>query len=260
MLYSYGTQVKVEDMGNKTHFGYREVDADAKKNLVNDVFSSVANQYDLMNDLMSLGVHRYWKDYFVNQLALKPHDTILDLACGTGDITQRMHKVTGSTGQFIIADYNAPMLQKGRQHLLDQGILHDAFVVDGHHLPFQADLFDRVVISFGLRNMADQIQVLKKCLHVLKPGGRLAVLEFSQPRPSWFKQVYDWYSFNVIPEIGSWVANDRHSYQYLVESIRMHPDAPKLKAMFMEAGFENSRFEMLTGGVVAIHQGEKPSC
>ena len=259
-MYSYDTQVIVEDMVNKTHFGYREVDADDKKNLVNDVFSSVANQYDLMNDLMSLGIHRYWKDYFVNQLALRPHDTLLDLACGTGDITQRMHQVIGKTGQFMIADYNAPMLLKGHQHLLDHGIIHNAFVVDGHHLPFQANQFDRVVISFGLRNMANQSQVLKQCLHVLKPGGRLAVLEFSEPEPSLFKTVYDWYSFNVIPEIGSWVANDRDSYQYLVESIRMHPNATKLKTMFMDAGFDNSRFEMLTGGIVAIHQGEKTSC
>ena len=245
-------------MTNDSYFGFKTVDSNTKKSLVDDVFSSVSGNYDIMNDVMSFGLHRLWKDYFVNQLNLKHDNTILDLACGTGDITKRMSRKLSQSGNIVIADYNVSMLQQGHKRLLNEGVIHETCVVDGHNLPFKNDLFDHIVISFGLRNMDDHNRVLKSCLDKLKPGGYLSVLEFSHPENDLFAKAYDWYSFNLIPQFGQWVAQSKESYQYLVESIRMHPKAPELQATFDRNGFKQTSYEYLTGGIVAIHRGMKP--
>ena len=244
-------------MTNDSHFGFKTVDRNVKKSLVDDVFSAVSDNYDVMNDVMSFGLHRLWKDYFVNQLNLKHSDKILDLAAGTGDITKRMHTKLSKAGQLIIADYNLPMLKQGHDRLLNEGILHQTCVVDGHHLPFKDNEYHHIVISFGLRNMADHETVLNSCLRTLKPGGCLSVLEFSHTEHETFSKIYDWYSFNLIPQFGQWFAQSKDSYQYLVESIRMHPKAPELQATFDRTGFKQTSYEFLTGGIVAIHRGIK---
>ena len=244
-------------MANESHFGFKTVDEKSKKSLVDDVFSSVSKNYDLMNDVMSFGLHRVWKDYFVRVLNLHHANTILDLAAGTGDISKRMYQKLSKSGKIIIADYNLPMMQKGHESLLNNGIIHECCIVDGHHLPFKENTFDHIVISFGLRNMDKHDLVLKSCLKALKPKGYLSVLEFSKPENDVFSKLYDWYSFNLIPQFGKWVAQSEESYQYLVESIRMHPNAPELQASFDQAGYNNTSYEYLTGGIVAIHRGQK---
>lgn len=245
-------------MEKQSHFGFKHVPHHEKKTLVNEVFSAVSTQYDFMNDLMSLGMHRLWKDYFVNKLNIQPESQLLDLACGTGDIARRISKKLSKKGNIVIADYNLPMLSQGHDNLLDHGVINHPCNVDGHQLPFKTNTFDHVVISFGLRNMDDHNRVLKSCLNVLKPGGQLSVLEFSHPENDILNQIYDWYSFNIIPQLGHWVAQSKSSYQYLVESIRMHPKAPELLLTFERNGFQHCQFEYLTGGIVAIHQGKKP--
>lgn len=244
-------------MKNESYFGFKTVDKSDKKSLVDDVFSSVSNSYDLMNDIMSLGLHRVWKDYFVNQLKLNHADVILDLASGTGDIAKRISRKLSKSGKLFIADYNFSMLEQGRKNLFNHGVMHEACVLDGHHLPFKKDTFNHIVISFGLRNMDDHNEVLKACLKALKPGGTLSVLEFSHPENDLFAKVYDWYSFNMIPHFGDWIAQSKESYKYLVESIRMHPKAPELQNTFERNGFEKTSYEYLTGGIVAIHRGIK---
>lgn len=242
-----------------THFGFRNVDSEEKSSLVAEVFQSVAPKYDLMNDLMSLGMHRLWKRFTIQQAAIKPGQRILDVASGTGDLARAFTKLVGPNGQVIMTDINEAMLNTGRDRLMDEGILDNIKCVqaDAECLPFSDNDFDRVTIAFGLRNVTDKAAALKSMYRVLKPGGKLLVLEFSKPQTPLLSKFYDFYSFNVIPKIGGVVANDRASYQYLVESIRMHPDQETLKAMMVEAGFEDVDYFNLSGGIVALHQGMK---
>lgn len=244
-------------MSEKSFFGFKTIDTNEKKTLVNDVFSTVSSNYDLMNDVMSLGLHRLWKDTFVNQLQIAHDHHVLDLASGTGDIAKRISKKLSKQGRIVIADYNFDMLKQGHNNLINHGILHDTCVLDGHHLPFKNETFNHIVISFGLRNMADHDAVLTSCYKALKSGGKLSVLEFSHPENEGFAKIYDWYSFNLIPQFGAWIADSKDSYQYLVESIRMHPKAPELQASFDRNGFKETTYQYLTAGIVAIHQGVK---
>ena len=242
-----------------THFGYRKVNRDDKSSLVAEVFQSVAPKYDVMNDLMSMGMHRLWKRFTIQQASIKPGQRILDVASGTGDLAMAFAKLTGPSGQVIMTDINEAMLSTGRDRLLDHGVIGNVECVqaDAENLPFASNDFDRVTIAFGLRNVTDKLAALKSMYRVLKPGGKLLVLEFSKPQSMLLNKFYDFYSFNVIPKIGGLVANDSASYQYLVESIRMHPNQETLKAMMIEAGFEDVEYFNLSGGIVAVHQGYK---
>ena len=237
-----------------THFGFRQVNPDDKSSLVAEVFQSVAPKYDLMNDLMSFGMHRLWKRFTIQQAAIKPGQRILDVASGTGDLAMAFAKLTGSSGTVVMTDINEAMLATGRDRLMDEGILENIEFVqaDAENLPFATNDFDRVTIAFGLRNVTDKLTALKSMYRVLKPGGKLLVLEFSKPQTPLLAKAYDLYSFNVIPKIGGLVANDSASYQYLVESIRMHPDQETLKSMLQEAGFEDVEYFNLSGGIVAV--------
>ncbi len=247
------------DAEKHTDFGYETVTTSEKTERVKAVFSSVASNYDIMNDLMSLGMHRLWKRMLIHVAGLKPGQKVLDLAGGTGDITALIHPKIAPDGHVWLTDINAEMLAKGKDRLLDQGIVDRVSVVQSpaESLPYDDSFFDRVFISFGLRNATDKDQALKEMYRVLKPGGCLFVLEFSQP--SWFglKPIYDIYSFSLLPKMGEWVAGDADSYRYLAESIRMHPDQESLKAMMMLAGFEDVTYHNLSGGIVAIHKGYK---
>ena len=242
-----------------THFGYTEVPVNEKASRVAEVFHSVANKYDLMNDFMSLGMHRLWKHFTIGQAQVRPGQCILDLAGGTGDLAKAFSKKVGPQGKVVLADINDKMLKEGRERLENQGILGNTSYVqaDAECLPFPDDYFDCITIAFGLRNVTDKLAALRSMYRVLKPGGKLLVLEFSKPTVPALKTVYDKYSFNVIPKLGEWICNDKASYQYLVESIRMHPDQEALKAMMMEASFEDVSFHNLTGGIVALHKGFK---
>ena len=240
-----------------THFGYREVPVGEKKKLVGEVFSSVAGKYDLMNDLMSLGVHRLWKRYFVGTSGVRRGDRVLDLAGGTGDIAALLHERVGETGEVVLGDINAAMLGVGRDRLIDRGLVRGVRYVqlNAESLPFPDASFDLVTIAFGLRNVTDKPAALREMRRVLKPGGRALVLEFSQVRPEWFRPIYDFHSFKVLPALGKLFANDAGSYQYLAESIRKHPAQEQLQAMMAEAGFERCSHRNLSGGIVAIHSG-----
>jgi demethylmenaquinone methyltransferase/2-methoxy-6-polyprenyl-1,4-benzoquinol methylase len=242
-----------------THFGYRTVKEEDKSGLVAEVFQSVAPKYDIMNDLMSLGMHRLWKRFTIQQAAIKKGHRILDVASGTGDLAIAFAKLVGPTGHVIMTDINEAMLDAGRDRLLDQGVIGniECMQADAENLPFASNDFDRVTIAFGLRNVTDKLTALKSMYRVLKPGGKLLILEFSKPQIPLLSKFYDFYSFNIIPKIGGLVANDSASYQYLVESIRMHPDQEKLKSMMTEAGFEDTEYFNLSGGIVALHQGYK---
>lgn len=248
-----------ESEHKKTHFGFREVHQEEKSGLVAAVFKSVAPKYDLMNDLMSFGMHRLWKRFTIQQAAVKPGQRILDVAAGTGDLSMAFAKRAGSHGKVVMTDINEAMLSTGRDRLTDAGILGNIeFVLaDAETLPFAENDFDLVTIAFGLRNVTNKLNALKSMYRVLKPGGKLLVLEFSKPVSPFLQKAYDAYSFNVIPKIGSVVAKDADSYQYLVESIRMHPDQETLKAMMQEAGFDEVTYFNLSGGIVALHQGYK---
>ena len=243
---------------DKTHFGYRKIDRAEKPALVERVFSSVAQRYDLMNDAMSLGVHRVWKRYVAWLCAIRPQHRILDLAGGTGDMTLHLHRRLDERGKIVVADINAGMLERARTRLLDRGLSNLVSFVrcDAESLPFAEDAFDRVVIAFGLRNMADKRRALRSVHRTLKPGGRLIVLEFSRPR-RWIRPLYDAWSFEVIPLLGKGIAGDEASYRYLVESIRMHPEQEALLAMMKESGFERCRYRNLSQGIVAVHHGCK---
>lgn len=243
----------------KTHFGYREVPVQEKSSLVHQVFHSVASKYDLMNDLMSLGMHRIWKRFTIEQTGLRPGQIVLDVASGTGDLAKLLAPLVGTQGKVIMSDINESMLEVGRNRLADAGIIGNIECVqaDAERLPFANDYFDCITIAFGLRNVTDKVAALKSMYRVLKPGGKLLVLEFSHPVMPVLNKLYDFYSFKVIPEIGEWVAKDRNSYQYLVESIRMHPNQETLKAMMLDAGFEDVDYHNLSGGVVALHKGYK---
>jgi demethylmenaquinone methyltransferase/2-methoxy-6-polyprenyl-1,4-benzoquinol methylase len=241
-----------------THFGYQTVPSEEKASHVRDVFDSVASKYDIMNDLMSVGLHRLWKRYTIDQAAVKPGHVVLDLAGGTGDLARRFAPVVGSTGRVILADINHSMLLEGRKRLIDAGVSSNLAItqVDAEQLPFANGTFDCISIAFGLRNVTDKPAALRSMLRTLKPGGKVLVLEFSKP-PEVLKPAYDLYSFKVLPAIGKLVANDESSYQYLAESIRMHPDQETLLAMMQDAGFERCRYHNLAGGIVALHVGYK---
>ena len=242
-----------------THFGFETIQAKEKVNRVGQVFSSVAQQYDLMNDFMSFGMHRCWKKIAISHLSLRPNHHVLDLAGGTGDLTMKILPALNSQGHVTLSDINADMLKVGKQRLLDHGFYKHWDIVEANaeQLPFQNNQFHRAIMAFGLRNVTDKAQALKEIYRVLKPGGRLIVLEFSKTTLPILSQFYDQYSFKVIPKIGKWVANDEASYQYLVESIRRHPDQDTLKKMMLTAGFEQAHYTNCSGGIVAIHQGVK---
>ena len=242
-----------------THFGYQEVDPKAKAGLVGEVFDSVAARYDLMNDLMSAGVHRIWKRFTIELSGIRKGNAVLDIAGGTGDLAARFAELVGPEGRVVLADINGAMLEVGRDKLLDNGRLANIEFVqaDAQHLPFPDDSFDCVTIAFGLRNVTDKDMALRSMLRVLKPGGRLLVLEFSKPGNSLLSRAYDTYSFKILPLMGKLVANDSDSYQYLAESIRMHPDQQTLKEMMEDAGFGSCEYHNMTGGIVALHRGVK---
>ena len=245
--------------GNKTHFGFKQVDAEKKEGLVAEVFSSVASKYDIMNDVMSFGVHRIWKKIAMAHTGLKKGMCALDIAGGTGDLTIQMSKQVGATGEVIISDINPDMLEQGRRRLIDKGIAGNVKfkVANAEELPFEDNSFNCVTIAFGLRNVTDKDKALKEMHRVLKPGGRLLVLEFSKPVVPGLDKIYDVYSFKILPVMGKLIANDEESYRYLAESIRMHPDQATLKTMMENAGFERCTYHNMTGGIVALHKGFK---
>jgi demethylmenaquinone methyltransferase/2-methoxy-6-polyprenyl-1,4-benzoquinol methylase len=240
-----------------THFGYKEVPEDEKVRMVGGVFHSVASRYDLMNDLMSGGIHRIWKRVAIELSGVRPGQQILDVAGGTGDLTSRFSREVGPTGKVVLSDINSSMLGTGRDRLLDEGVCGNVeFVLaDAEALPFRESSFDCVTIAFGLRNVTHKERALASMLRVLKPGGRLLVLEFSKPTSEFLGKLYDAYSFGVIPKIGRLIAGDEDSYRYLAESIRMHPDQDTLRDMMEDAGFECCDYHNMTGGIVAIHRG-----
>jgi len=237
-----------------THFGFESVDEREKAQRVRGVFDSVAPRYDLMNDLMSLGLHRAWKAYTVLVANPQPGQQVLDIAGGTGDLAQAFAKKVGPTGRVVHTDINEAMLGTGRNRLFDAGVALPAVVCDAEKLPFPQQSFDLVSVAFGLRNMTHKEAALAEMHRVLKPGGKLLVLEFSKvARP--LAKVYDWYSFQVLPRLGRMVAGDEASYRYLAESIRMHPGQDELKALMKNGGFGHVDYHNLTGGVVALHVG-----
>ncbi len=242
---------------NTTHFGYREVPVKEKARLVHQVFESVADNYDLMNDLMSMGVHRLWKRHFVATSGFGRGDRVLDLAGGTGDIAALLARKVGSTGRVWLSDINEAMLGVGRRRMEDQGLVGNIryALANAEALPFRSGYFDGVTIAFGLRNVTDKDQALREMHRVLKPGGRALVLEFSQVQPKLLSKLYDGYSFGLLPVLGRFVAQDADSYQYLAESIRKHPGQEELAEMMRKAGFTGVRYQNLTGGIVAIHGG-----
>jgi demethylmenaquinone methyltransferase/2-methoxy-6-polyprenyl-1,4-benzoquinol methylase len=238
-------------------FGYREVPADEKAKHVRAVFDSVAGKYDLMNDLMSAGVHRLWKRYTLSQTGLRPGQAALDVAGGTGDLAAGMARQVGERGLVVLSDINASMLEVGRDRLLDRGLMRNVrfSIANAECLPFEDESFDCVTIAFGLRNVTDKPAALASMRRVLRPGGRLLVLEFSKPVLPGLKPLYDVYSFSVLPWLGRRVAGDSDSYQYLAESIRRFPDQETLKGMMEAAGLEDCRYHNLSGGIVALHKG-----
>ena len=240
-----------------THFGYREVPIGEKQKLVGEVFTSVARSYDRMNDLMSLGVHRLWKRYFVGTSGVKRGDAVLDLAGGTGDIAALLSERVGAEGRVVLGDINGDMLRVGRDRLTDRGLVKGIEYVqcNAEKLPFPDRSFDLVTIAFGLRNVTDKPAALREMHRVLKVGGRALVLEFSQVKADWFRPLYDFHSFQVLPRLGKLFAKDAGSYQYLAESIRKHPAQGELRAMMEDAGFARCDYRDLSGGIVAIHSG-----
>ena len=242
-----------------TDFGFEQVAVEDKSRRVAEVFHSVASKYDLMNDLMSFGVHRLWKRIAVEFVGARPGQRVLDVAGGTGDLAAQIAPRVGDTGSVVLADINESMLCGGRDRLIDKGLVSNVSFVqaDAEKLPFPDNYFDCVTIAFGLRNVTDKAAALASMQRVLKPGGKLLVLEFSKPVLPGLKPVYDMYSFKIMPKIGKWVANDESSYRYLAESIRMHPEQGALKAMMSEAGLSLCDYFNLSGGIVALHRGYK---
>jgi demethylmenaquinone methyltransferase/2-methoxy-6-polyprenyl-1,4-benzoquinol methylase len=247
-----------QDGQKSTDFGFSEVPLQEKQRLVRGVFDSVAGKYDVMNDLMSMGMHRLWKRFTLAQTGLRTGQRALDVAGGTGDLARGMAKQVGSTGQVILSDINWAMLEQGRDRLLDAGVTGNVSYLQANaqFLPFADNSFDCVTIAFGLRNVTDKAQALASMFRVLRPGGQLLVLEFSRPVPA-LSPAYDLYSFRVLPLMGRLVAKDPDSYRYLAESIRKHPDQQTMLGMLEEAGFERCRYHNLTGGIVALHRGYK---
>jgi demethylmenaquinone methyltransferase/2-methoxy-6-polyprenyl-1,4-benzoquinol methylase len=244
-------------MNEKTHFGFKEVDVNKKAEHVGDVFHSVAEEYDLMNDAMSFGMHRLWKKILIELSELSEGSVALDIASGTADIPRLINKKFKSVSMHV-TDINASMLALGKERAINENFFHNCnfALASGESLPYQDQTFDLVTVGFGLRNFTDKEKGLKEMKRVLKPDGVLLILEFSKPTNSFFSKVYDWYSFNIIPKLGSFLANDSKSYQYLAESIRMHPDQETLKNMVLDAGFDDCKFYNLVNGVVAIHQAK----
>ncbi|ALS60494.1 MULTISPECIES: bifunctional demethylmenaquinone methyltransferase/2-methoxy-6-polyprenyl-1,4-benzoquinol methylase UbiE [Pandoraea] len=243
-------------MGEQTHFGYETVDEKEKAGKVAEVFHSVASKYDVMNDLMSGGLHRIWKAFTIGRAAVRPGFKVLDIAGGTGDLSKAFARQAGPTGEVWLTDINESMLRVGRDRLLDAGIVTPALLCDAEKLPFPSNYFDVVTVAFGLRNMTHKDAALAEMRRVIKPGGKVMVLEFSkvwQP----LEKAYDTYSFKVLPWLGSRIAGDAESYRYLAESIRMHPDQETLKSMMEDVGLERVEYHNLTAGVVALHIGRK---
>lgn len=241
---------------SSTHFGYQTVDERDKARKVRGVFDSVAPRYDLMNDLMSMGLHRVWKAYTVMVANVQPGQHVLDIAGGTGDLARAFARKVGPTGTVLHTDINEAMLRTGRDRLIDEGVVLPAMVCDAEKLPFAGSRFDLVTVAFGLRNMTHKDAALAEMNRVLKPGGKLLVLEFSRVAQP-LTRAYDWYSFQVLPRLGQAVAGDGDSYRYLAESIRMHPGQEELKTLMKKAGFGHVDYHNLTGGVVALHVGIK---
>jgi len=253
-------QQQPSDKNEKTtHFGYQTVAESDKAGLVAEVFHSVANRYDIMNDLMSLGIHRLWKRHFVEMAAPRPGQVVLDIAGGTGDIVERIYPRLGENGRIVLSDINQSMLQQARSRMVNKGILTNLEYVQANAeaLPFRDNYFDCVTIAFGLRNVTNIDKALASMFRVLKPGGKLLILEFSKVVVEPLKPIYDAYSFSILPKLGKWVANDEASYRYLAESIRMHPDQETLKQRMQEQGFERCDYTNLNAGIVAIHRGYK---
>ncbi len=242
-----------------THFGYQTVPRETKRSLVGGVFDSVAGRYDLMNDLMSAGIHRLWKRFTIELSGIRKGHRVLDLAGGTGDLAGRFSPLVGPEGLVVLSDINNSMLSIGRDKLTDKGLIENLQFVqaDAEMLPFPDDYFDCITIGFGLRNVTDKPKALASMLRVLKPGGRCLVLEFSKPTDPLIEKLYDQYSFSILPKIGKYVADDEESYRYLAESIRMHPDQDTLRDMMADAGFDNCSYHNMTAGVVAVHRGFK---
>lgn len=247
------------DNENTTHFGFKNVPLADKAGMVRGVFDSVADKYDLMNDLMSFGIHRIWKRLAIALSHVRDGDRVLDLAGGTGDLTRLYHQRVGHTGEVVLADINAAMLRNGRDRLVDRGVVANIRFaqMNAERLPFEDGSFDCVSMAFGLRNVTNKEAALGSILKVLKPGGRVIILEFSHPRGKLFRKSYDFYSFKMLPLLGKMIADDPESYRYLAESIRKHPTQEKLKEMMETSGFERCDYFNLTQGVVAIHRGYK---
>lgn len=243
-------------MPKTTHFGYESVDEDEKEHRVGGVFSSVAGKYDLMNDLMSAGMHRAWKAFAVSQSGARSGSRVLDVAGGTGDMTRAFAEKVGPQGEVWLTDINRPMLEAGRDRLLDRGLLMPVVQCDAEHLPFPSDYFHCVCVAFGLRNMTHKEEALAEMRRVTKPGGRVLVLEFSR---IWspLAPAYDWYSFNILPWLGQRIARDEASYRYLAESIRVHPDQKGLQSLLESSGLEDVEYFNLAAGAVALHRGLK---
>jgi len=239
-----------------THFGFQTVDEGEKAQRVRGVFDSVASRYDVMNDLMSMGMHRAWKAYTRAVANLREGERVLDIAGGTGDLSRMFARDVGASGMVVHTDINEAMLRQGRNRLLDEGLVLPTNLCDAEKLPYKANSFDLVSVAFGLRNMTHKELALAEMCRVLKPGGRLLVLEFSKVAAP-LQKPYDWYSFNILPRLGQWIAGDAESYRYLAESIRMHPDQATLKAMMKTAGFGHVDVHNLSGGLVALHAGIK---
>lgn len=247
-------------MENQTDFGFEKVSRQEKTARVKQVFNSVASNYDLMNDLMSLGAHRLWKRYAINACQLRPGQQVLDLAAGTGDLSLLIAPaVTPAGGQVTLCDINGAMLAIARNRLIDAGYVNNTPIVQANAeaLPFASNHFDRMIMSFGLRNVTVKENALKSLYRVLKPGGRLIILEFSHPKPGFFSTIYDAYSFHLLPFLGKHVAKDPDSYRYLAESIRMHPNQASLRDMILNAGFDQCDYDNLSGGIVAVHKATK---
>lgn len=248
-----------EGESKSTHFGYKTVEADKKADLVAGVFHSVAAKYDIMNDVMSFGIHRFWKRYTIEVSGARPGMKVLDLAGGTGDLTAKFSHLVGDQGEVVLADINDSMLKVGRTKLRDKGIVNNVSYVQANAeaLPFPDNHFDIITIAFGLRNVTDKDAALRSMNRVLKLGGKLLVLEFSKPQHEVMRKVYDLYSFKVLPKMGQLITKDADSYEYLAESIRMHPDQDTLKQMMVDAGFEQVDYTNMTDGIVALHRGYK---
>jgi demethylmenaquinone methyltransferase/2-methoxy-6-polyprenyl-1,4-benzoquinol methylase len=242
----------------RTHFGFKDVKTEEKQGLVKGVFDSVATKYDIMNDVMSLGIHRLWKDYTIKHSGAKAGDKILDIAGGTGDLAKKFSKIVGEKGQVILADINNAMLSVGRDNLINQGISTVKYIqTNAENLAFKNDSFDLISMAFGLRNVTDKQQALNDFYRTLKPGGILLILEFSKLENDFLAKVYDEYSFKILPKMGKIIAGDEESYQYLAESIRKHPNQETLKDMIKQAGFSSCEYHNLSGGIVALHKAVK---